>query len=434
MSLAVLSKDEIAAARREYFCSSQLTSYREPLMFVRGEKQYLFDENGERYLDAYNNVAHVGHCHPRVVEAASTQLATLNTNTRYLHPALITYAKELLSTFPSPLSVCFFVNSGSEANDLAARLIRRHTGRQQMITLDNAYHGTTGSCVELSPTKWGPGGIPPPSHVKKVIVPDTYRGLYRRGDPEAGVKYAGYVLKAIEEFHSEGAEIGGFFCESIQGCGGQIVLPDGYLREAYKHVRAHGGLCVADEVQVGFGRCGSHFWAFETQGVVPDIVTLGKPMGNGYPLGAVITTKEIADSFSKIEYFNTFGGSTTSCVVGLTVLKVIKEENLQKNALVVGQYLKDELLKLKESESLIGDVRGLGLYVGVEFVRDHATLTPAPDVAKAAVEGLKAAKILTGVDGPHNNVLRIKPPLCFSKDDATSLVHNLRLILANLNR
>jgi 4-aminobutyrate aminotransferase-like enzyme len=394
--------------------------------------QYLYDEAGRAYLDAVNNVPHVGHCHPRVVQAGQQQMAVLNTNTRYLHDHLAQYAQRLCATLPEPLRVCFFVCTGSEANDLALRLARTHTGRQDVVVVDGAYHGNLTSLVEISPYKFdGPGGQGAPPYVHKVPMPDVYRGAYRAGDPKAGEKYAGHVRDAIEQMQRQGRNIAAFLCESVLGCGGQIVLPDGYLRAAYGYVRQAGGVCVADEVQVGFGRVGSHFWGFETQGATPDILTLGKPIGNGHPLAAVVTTPEIAASFANgMEYFNTFGGNPVSCAIGMAVLDVIEAEKLQENALEVGRELKAGLDRLKTKYPLIGDVRGLGLFVGIELVLDRETLAPAPEHAAYVVERMKEHGILLSTDGPLHNVLKIKPPLVFSRENAAQLVKTLDKILA----
>jgi 4-aminobutyrate aminotransferase-like enzyme len=427
-----LTKEEVAEKRKKYFCASLLTSYKEPIMMMRGEGQYLYDENNVRYLDAYNNVAHVGHCHPQVVQAAQHQLAVLNTNTRYLHPNLVLYAEKLLSKFPSKLCKVFFVNSGSEANDLAFRLARQFTGHSGAVVLDNAYHGTTVAVVGLSPTKTvGPGSVPLPDYVCKAMPPDTYRGLYKASDPDAGKKYADDVQKQIQLLQTRGHNLAAFYCESIQGCGGQIVLPPGYLKACYEHVRKAGAVCIADEVQVGFGRVGTHFWAFETQDVVPDIVTLGKPIGDGFPMGCVVATQEISDAFAHMEYFNTFGGNPVSMAVGLAVMDVIEKENLQENSLITGNHLMTRLRELQKKHKVIGDVRGLGLYVGIEFVLDD-TLTPATQLAKDVKDQLKDRFILTGIDGPHQNVLRIKPPICFNIENAEEVVKNIDEILSQM--
>src|SRR5262249_21902254 len=267
------------------------------LNIVKGWMQYLYDDEGRAYLDGVNNVAHVGHCHPRVVEAARKQMAVLNTNTRYLHENMVKLAERLTATMPEPLKVCFFVCSGSEANELALRLARAHTGGNEMICVDGAYHGNTTSLIDISPYKFdGPGGSGAPAHVHKVVMPDTYRGPYKADDPTAGQRYAAHVGQAIEDIGHAGKKLTAFICEAALGCGAQIILPDNYLQEAYRYVRAAGGVCIADEVQTGLGRVGSHFWAFEMQDVVPDIVTIGKPLGNGHPVAAVVTTPEIAAS------------------------------------------------------------------------------------------------------------------------------------------
>jgi 4-aminobutyrate aminotransferase-like enzyme len=425
------SKEEIISLRGQYLGPALSISYRKPLKIVRGFRQYLYDETGQTYLDAVNNVPHVGHCHPRVVKAAREQTAVLNTNTRYLHDNLVEYALRLSETLPEPLRVFFFVCSGSEANDLALRLARTHTGKRDVIVIDGAYHGDLSSLIEISPYKFdGPGGTGAPPHVHKVLTPDGYRGPYKRLDAEAGIKYARPVQKAVAGIQEQGKGVAAFISESLMSCAGQIVFPDGYLQEAFFHVRKAGGVCIADEVQVGFGRVGSHFWGFETQGVVPDIVTMGKPIGNGHPLAAVVTTPEIAASFQTgMEYFNTFGGNPVSCAVGLAVLDVLREEKLQQNALEVGHHFKSGLEKLTSKYPLIGDVRGLGLFLGVELVLDHQTLAPATSEASYVTERMKDLGILVSTDGPFRNVLKIKPPLVFTKANADFFIATLDRIL-----
>lgn len=356
-------------------------------------------------------------------------MAILNTNTRYLHEHLIEYSERLTATLPEPLSVVYLVCSGSEANELALRLARAHTRRNEVIVVDAAYHGNTSAMIDLSPYKFdGRGGRGCPSWVHKVSTPDIYRGAHHGSD--AGELYAGHVAEAVRKINDAGHGLAAFFSESALGCGGQIILPSGYLREAYAAVRATRGVCVADEVQTGFGRAGTHFWMFETQGVVPDIVTLGKPIGNGHPLGAVITTPEIAASFANgMEYFNTFGGNPVSCAAGLAVLDVIRDEELQQNALEVGEYLKQRLGELQTSHSLIGDVRGRGLFIGVEFVRRRDTLAPADSEAAQVVEWMKERGVLLSTDGPLHNVIKIKPPLVFSRADADFLLSSLDSVL-----
>jgi 4-aminobutyrate aminotransferase-like enzyme/Ser/Thr protein kinase RdoA (MazF antagonist) len=407
-------------------------SYRRPLHIVRGWMQHLYDVDAQPYLDAVNNVAHVGHSHPRVVAALRRQAAALNTNTRYLHGNLVHYAERLAEMLPEPLSVLFFVCSGSEANELALRLARAHTRRRDVVVVGGAYHGNTTSLIELSPYKYdGAGGDGRPPHVHEAVLPDGYRGPYRGLDAETGRRYADHVRAAFDAAAERGSPACAFFFEPLPGCGGQIVPPDSYLREAFRHAHQAGAVCVADEVQTGFGRVGSHFWAFQAQGAVPDIVTMGKPIGNGHPLGAVATTPDIAASFANgMEYFNTFGGNPVSCAVGLAVLDVIRDQQLQQNALRVGNRLLGGLRDLARRHPLIGDVRGLGLYVGVELVLDRKSRLPAGRHASYVAERMRDHHILISTDGPDHNVLKIKPPLVFSDADADRLVETLDRILA----
>jgi 4-aminobutyrate aminotransferase-like enzyme/Ser/Thr protein kinase RdoA (MazF antagonist) len=428
----------IMAGREQRIGRNLSVSYRRPLHIVRGWMQYLYDAGGQTYLDCVNNVAHVGHCHPRVVAALSRQSSVLNTNTRYLHEKLVRYADRLTARLPEPLSVCFFVCSGSEANELALRLARAHTGRRDIIVLDGAYHGNTGTLIGLSPYKFdGPGGSGPGPDTHVAPLPDPYRGVYRGATLETGRAYAEHVRDVAARLAgpdpsggADGSGVAAFLSESLPGCGGQIVLPPGFLAEAYRHVRAAGGVCIADEVQVGFGRVGTHFWGFETYGVVPDIVTLGKPIGNGHPLAAVVTTPAVAASFANgMEYFNTFGGNPVSCAVGLAVLDVLEEERLQERAARVGARLLAGLRQLLPRHPLVGDVRGLGLHIGVELVIDSDTLAPAPRHAAYVVERMRERGVLLGTDGPLRNVIKIKPPLQFSEADADRLCEVLDQVL-----
>ena len=425
------SREELLGSRRSRIGSSVRLSYDEPLAIVRGWRQFLYDECGREYLDAYNNVPVVGHSHPDVVAAAHAQSALLNTNTRYLHESLVCYADRLTRLMPAPLRVCFIVNSASEANELAIRLARAHTGRRDVIVLDHAYHGHTTTLIDLSPYKFnGPGGLGRPPWVHVAPLPDDYRGPYKRDDPAAGAKYAAHVAEITEGLRAAKRGIAAFLAESLPSVAGQIVFPPGYLAEAYRHVRAAGGLCVADEVQVGFGRLGTHLWGFATQDAVPDIVVLGKPIGNGYPLAAVVTTAEVARSFDNgMEFFSTFGGNPVACEVGLAVLDVLEREHLQDNALRVGQHLLAGLRRLLDRHPIVGDVRGQGLFIGVELVRDRTTLEPAGDEAGYVVNRLRDRGILTGTDGPYHNVIKIRPPLVFAHHDADRLVALLDEVL-----
>ncbi|HYL83816.1 MAG TPA: aminotransferase class III-fold pyridoxal phosphate-dependent enzyme [Candidatus Angelobacter sp.] len=422
---------ETLAARRALLGKSLSISYERPLKIVRGWMQYLYDDTGRAYLDVYNNVPLVGHSHPRVVRAAQEQLALLNTNTRYLHDTVTRYAARLTQKLPARLRVCFFVNSGSEANELALRLARAHTGHEDVIVLEHAYHGHTNTLIDLSPYKFdGPGGRGKQPWVHVATLADDYRGPYRRGDKEAGAKYAGHVGKILQRTHAEGRGVAAFLAETLPSVGGQIVFPSGYLAEAYRHVRAAGAVCIADEVQVGFGRLGTHFWGFESQGVVPDIVVLGKPIGNAFPLAGVVTTKEIADSFANgMEFFSTFGGNPVACAAGLAVLDVLEEEKLQDHALRVGTRLSNALKALQQHRALIGDVRGSGLFLGVDLVLNQETREPAPCQACYIVNRLRDCGILTGTDGPHHNVIKLRPPLVFTEADADLFVQTLDGIL-----
>jgi len=427
------AKAHTLAARRERLGPNLSVSYREPLKIVRGWMQYLYDETGRAYLDAYNNVPLVGHSHPRVVKAVQAQMALLNTNTRYLHDQLTRYAERLTALMPEPLRVCYVLNSASEANELALRLARTHTKHDDVIVLECAYHGHTTGLVDISPYKFaGPGGAGPKPWVHVAPIPDDYRGPYRRGDREAGRKYARHVADIVERVRARGGGggVAAYIAETLPSVGGQIVFPPHYLAEVYRHVRAAGGLCIADEVQVGFGRLGTHFWGFATQDVVPDIVVLGKPIGNGFPLAAVVTTPEVAASFDNgMEFFSTFGGNPVACAAGLAVLDVLEEERLQERALRVGDHLLAGLRGLMERHPVVGDVRGSGLFLGVELVRDRRTLEPAADEAAYVANRLRECGILTGTDGPHHNVIKIRPPLVFSEDDANLFLATLDDVL-----
>ncbi|MGQ0603163.1 MAG: aminotransferase class III-fold pyridoxal phosphate-dependent enzyme, partial [Anaerolineales bacterium] len=424
------SHAETLAARRAQLGGNLNLSYRNPLKIVRGWKQFLYDETGRAYLDVYNNVPLVGHSHPRVVQAAQQQLALLNTNTRYLHDNVLRYAERLTALMPEPLRVCYFLNSASEANELALRLARAYTQHHDIIVLEHAYHGHTTTLIDISPYKFnGPGGAGKQPWVHVAPLADDYRGPYKRNDPDAGRKYAARVNDILTALAPTRAAA--FIAESAPSVSGQIVFPPGYLSEAYRHVRAAGGVCIADEVQVGFGRLGAHFWGFASQGVVPDIVVLGKPIGNAFPLAAVVTTPAIAAAFDNgMEFFSTFGGNPVACAAGLAVLDVLKDEALPENALRVGDYLRDSLCALMNHYPLVGDVRGMGLFLGVELVRDRDTLEPAGEETGYIVNRLRERGILCGADGSHHNVLKLRPPLCFTERDADLFVATLDEILA----
>jgi len=429
---SLASLEQSLGARRKLFSSNLSLSYDRPLKIVRGWMQYLYDDTGRAFLDVYNNVPLVGHSHPRVVQAVQKQVALLNTNTRYLHDNILRYAQRLTALLPAPLRVCFFVNSGSEANELAIRLARTHTGRQDVIVLEHAYHGHTSTLIDMSPYKFnGPGGKGQRPWVHVAPIADDYRGIYRRGESDLGKKYAAHVGAILEKLKKEGRGAAAFIAETLPSVAGQIVFPADYLGEVYKHVRAAGAVCIADEVQVGFGRLGTHFWGFETQDVVPDIAVFGKPIGNAFPLAAVVTSAEIAASFANgMEFFSTFGGNPVACAAGLAVLDVLEENQLQQNALTVGSQWLLDLRTLQAKYPLIGDVRGMGLFLGIDLVSDRDKRTPASAQAHYVVNRLRDLGILAGTDGPHHNVLKLRPPLIFSASDAALFTSRLSSILA----
>ena len=413
---------ESLSRRRERIAPSLSVSYRMPLCIHRGHGAFLYDRDGQPFLDTVNNVAHVGHAHPGVAEAVARRLRVLNTNTRYLYDELSAYAERLTARLPDPLSVCFFVNSGSEANDLALRIARAHTGFRHVAAIRHAYHGHLSSLIDVSSYKFdGKGGDGCPPHAHIVPTPDPYR---HAGDAD---HHAGLLRRALAAA-PEG--VAAFIAESAMGCAGQVFFPDGYLRKAFETAREAGVVCIADEVQTGFGRMGEAFWAFELQGALPDVVTMGKPIGNGYPLGAVVTTPELARSFDTgMEYFNTFGGSPASCAAGLAVLDAIEEEGLARHALERGRQFRDGLAALAETHEIIGDVRGRGLFLGVELVANRTSKEPAGEAASYVVERMRALGMLASADGPYGNVLKIKPPLVISASGADRYVETLDRIL-----
>ena len=421
----------LRAAREAVLAPSVRLQYRstEPLHAVRGWRAQLFDAHGAAQLDCYNNVPVVGHSHPAVVRAVAAQLALLTTNSRYLHETVLRYGRALTATLPAPLSVVFFLNSASEANECALRLARAATGAHDVVVVDHAYHGNTSTLVDISPYKFagkGGGGKKPWVHV--VPCPDDYRGPWRRGAAGAGAAAAAAGAGAL--LAGGAVRPAAFIAESLPSVAGQLVFPPGFLEATYAAVRAAGGLCVADEVQTGFGRLGDAFWGFQTQGVVPDIVVCGKPIGNGFPLGAVITTPAIAKAFDNgMEYFSTFGGSPAAAAAGMAVLETIQREGLQENARRVGGALMAALRDAQSRCPLIGDVRGMGLFLGVELVRNRATLEPATEEAAYVVARLRARGVLAGLEGPYDCVLKLRPPLCFTLEQATALAATLEDVL-----
>ena len=401
--------------------------YKQPIQIVRGEGIFLVDQDGRHYMDMVNNVAHVGHEHPKVVKVGQMQMAQLNTNSRYLHKSITQLAKRLISTLPPSLSVVHFVNSGSEANELALRMIKTFTGSNQILACEYGYHGNTNGCVDVSSYKFdGKGGNGRPENTHIFPIPDSFRGKYRGNDTTSS--YVGEVIKLIEKLQKQKKHLGGIIIEPIISCGGQIELPKRFLAKVFKEVRKSGGLCVVDEVQTGCGRMGSHFWGFQLHNVIPDIVTIGKPLGNGHPVAAVVCTPEIADTFNNgMEFFNTFGGNPVSCVIADKVLQIVLEENLQENAFKVGGYLKKALKQLAKSYSFIGSVRGQGLFLGVEFVDRQNN--PMREKAEYFINRMKFFGILLSTDGPCKNVIKIKPPIIFSYKNAQDFLKYFSMVI-----
>lgn len=427
------SAAEVLALRQAHVNPGIFHYYREPLMVVEGKGQYLFDEKGRRYLDGFAGIVtvSVGHCHPHVVAAANAQNERIqHTTTIYLHPNLPRYAAALAAKMPGDLKVCYFTNSGSEANELAILMARAFTGNFDVVALRNAYHGGSAGTMALTAHSTWKFNVPPPAGVHHALAPDRFRGPWGYDDAAAGAKYANDVREVIQ--YATPGKIAAYIAESIQGVGGTVVFPDGYLRETYAHVRAAGGVCIADEVQAGFGRTGTHYWGFETQGVIPDIVTMAKGIGNGAPLAAVVTTPQIAQTLTQRIHFNTFGGNPVCCAIGQAVLEVIDREGLQENSRIVGGHLLAGLRALQKKHSLIGDVRGMGLMLGVELVKDAKTREPAKAECIAVFERARELGLLIGKGGLHGNVLRIKPPMCLTQADADFLLAVLDQALAQV--
>ena len=427
------SAAEVLQLRRQFLSPGIFLYYKKPIMLVEGKGQYIFDETGRRYLDGLGGIVtvSVGHCHPHVVEAARRQNETLqHSTTIYLHPNIAEYAEQLAAKMPGELKVCYFVNSGSEANDLALLMARASTGNFDVIALRNGYHGGNMSTMGLTAHSTWKFNVPHSFGVHHAITPDPYRGAWGRTDPAAGKNYAADV-KSLIDYASSG-QVAGFIAESIQGVGGVVVYPDGYLQHAYQHVRAAGGVCIADEVQTGFGRTGAHFWGFENQGVIPDIVTMAKGIGNGCPLAAVVTTAKIAETAARRIHFNTFGGNPVVCAQGKAVLEVIEREKLQANSLKTGGHLFAGLEKLKARHNIIGDVRGKGLMLGIELVKDRASKEPAKAECAEVVEKCRDLGLLLGKGGLWGQTIRFAPPMCVTQADADFLLDVLDTALASL--
>jgi 4-aminobutyrate aminotransferase-like enzyme/Ser/Thr protein kinase RdoA (MazF antagonist) len=426
-----VNRDKTLESRQQHFGRNLKLSYAEPIMLLRGWKHHLFDEWGRPYLDAYNNVPHVGHAHPRIQAVAADQLKRMNSNTRYLHPSQSAFAEKVLSKMPDKLSVCFFVNSGSEANELALRLARAHTGGKDMITPNHGYHGNTTGAIDISAYKFNAkGGVGQSDWVHLIEVADDYRGSYRRDDPNRAEKYAALTDSALSDIEKRGGKLAGFIAETFPSVGGQIIPPTGYLPSVYQRIRAAGGVCIADEVQTGLGRLGDYYFGFEQQAVVPDIVVLGKPIGNGHPIGVLVTTREIADSFAEgPEYFSTFGGSNLSCRIGKEVLDIVDEEGLMENARVMGGKLLKGLHDLQTDFELIGDVRGYGLFIGVDLVNDRNTREAGTQIADYVKNRMRDHRILIGSEGPEDNILKIRPPLTIDDDGVDMILQVMRVVL-----
>ena len=430
----MLELKKIINKREKYIAPSFSLAYDNPIHFVKGKGQYLYDYKGNKYLDAVNNISHVGHCHPKVVEAAYKQNKILNTNTRYLHESIINYAQNICATLPDDLKVCFFTNSGSESNDLALRIARQYNDSSESIVIAGAYHGHTQALIDVSPYKFnGKGGFGAKDFVHVVPMPDKYKGEHINKNFKFEKYYIDKVKHIIADIENRGKQLALFIIEPILGCGGQVKLPNIFLKESFRAVKNAGGLCIVDEVQIGFGRLGSHFWGFEMSSVKPDIITLGKSIGNGHPLSVTITRKDIADMFNNgMEYFNSFGGNPVSCEVGQAVLDVIKDEGLQNNALEVGSYLFQGLLNLKNNYDIIGDVRGRGLFLGVELIKESNQMIPASEEAKTVINLMRDKNILLSTDGPDNNVIKIKPPLVFNRKNADYLLESFDKVLSEM--
>ncbi len=425
------SAEEVLAQRHAHVNPGIFHYYKKPLMIVQGKMQYLFDETGRRYLDCFGGIVtvSVGHCHPKVLAALHRQNELLqHTTTIYLHPGIAEYSAALAAKMPGDLKVCYFVNSGSEANDLATLMARAATGNWDILALRNCYHGGSQSTMGLTSHHTWKFNVPHNFGVHHAVAPDLYRGRWTT--PDSGALYAEEISEAIQ--YATPGRVAGFFAESIQGVGGAVVFPDGYLKEAYARVRAAGGLCIADEVQAGFGRTGSHYWGFETQGVIPDIVTMAKGIGNGFPLAAVVTTPAIAKVMAERIHFNTFGGNPMACAQGKAVLEVIEEEGLQANAAARGNQLLAGFHQLAEKHSIIGDVRGMGLMLGVELVEDRITKVPASKECMQVFEKCRELGVLIGKGGLKGNTLRIKPPMCITAEDADFLLAVLDEALSSL--
>ena len=411
--------------RKRFLGPAYRLFYDRPLNIVRGDGVWLFDNDNKRYLDMYNNVAHVGHCHPHVVEAIRKQVGILNTHTRYLHSNVLNYAERLLDKMPDELDVTMFSCTGTEANELALRIARTYTEGTGIIVTEDAYHGNSEAIAEISTEDNEPEDRS--EYVVSVPAPDTYRGLYSNKD--AAEKYAEHIKSALQKLKQRNIKVAAFIIDTIISSSGVVGPPPGYLRKSAEIVREAGGLFIADEVQPGFGRIGKTFWGYESDDFVPDIVTMGKPMGNGHPIAATVIQRPLVEKFSnKTGYFNTFGGNPVSCAAAMAVMDVIEMEDLQKNALEVGAFLKEGIKSIALKFPLIGDVRGSGFFLAIEMVEDSKK-NPATKAAYKIVQELKERGILTNTIGPDENILKLRPPMVFTKENANFFLDQLEIVV-----
>ncbi|MDQ2757269.1 MAG: aminotransferase class III-fold pyridoxal phosphate-dependent enzyme, partial [Actinomycetota bacterium] len=423
---------DLLRRRRSALASVQESYYDRPMRIERGWRHHLVDIEGRAYVDMVNNVAAIGHGHPRLADAVEQQLRTLNTNSRFHYAAIAQFSERLAALAPRGLDQVFLVNSGSEAVDLALRMAQTVTGRQDVVAVREAYHGWTALSDAVTTSLYdNPSALESrPEWVHLASAPNAYRGRFR--GPTAGADYVTELRELVEGLAAEGRPPAAYVCEPLLGNAGGVLLPDGYLAAAYEAVRAVGGLAVADEVQVGYGRTGRWWWAFERSGVVPDVITIAKAMGNGHPLGAVITTREIASAFEAAgSFFSSAGGSPVSCVTGMTVLDVIEDEGLQANAVMVGDHLLQGCAALKARHPIIGAVHGTGLYLGVELVRDRESLEPASAECAAICERLRRLGVIVQPTGERANVLKLKPPMCLTVDSADMVLRALGSVLTD---
>lgn len=432
MTSTALNQD-LLQRRKQLIGKHSPLFYDEPLQLVRGEGVWVFDQNNKRYLDVYNNVPHVGHCHPHVVKALTDQASTLNTHTRYLHENIVKYAERLTATFDSSLDMAMFTCTGSEANELALRIARYSTGGTGIIVSDFAYHGNTEAVAELGTAFMAESKST--SRVRSIPIPDSYRGIEGVPADQLADAYADEVRKTIAAFEADGIKVAGILICPDFANEGLLNVPEGFLAKAVALVREAGGLFIADEVQAGFGRSGEHMWAHQVYDVVPDIVTMGKPMGNGHPLAGLVSRSDLINPFAESSmYFNTFGGNPVSCAVGMALLDVLEQEQLLENAKTTGRYVTERLMALQKKYPLIGEVRSLGMFFGVELVSDQHNKTPVPDTARKIINLMKQKGVLISTIGKYNSILKLRPPMPFKPKHADILISALDETLATVSQ